>query len=128
MTLMKKREKAELIRMPFQSDGFDGVEQGSWSSRLGHRSKQAFRPLIPGLILDLVDFITFGPLGLYLGVIVGCPLGYWICAKARLPFLKRLVGAGLAGVYCTLPFTGWLPAAALLGLYARFWEPPSKSE
>ncbi len=128
MTLMKKREYAEFIRMPSQFEDFDGVERLSWSARLRRRLKQAFRPIIPGLILDLVDFITFGPLGVYLGIIVGCPLGYWICAKSHLSFLKRLLGAVLAGVYCTLPFTGWLPAAALLGFYTRFWETPPEAE
>ena len=125
MTLIKKQEKMELILMPSRFEAFDERDADSWSARLKERLKHAFRPVVPGLFLDLVDFITFGPIGLYSGIIVGCPLGYYICARARLSFSKRLLGAGLAGLYCTLPFTGWLPAAALLGFYTRFWENPS---
>lgn len=124
MALMKKQGRAELARMPSLFEEDDDAQRPSWAARFGRRLRQAFRPIVPGLMLDLVDFLTFGPLGLYLGIIVGCPIGYYICAKARLPFSKRLLGAALAGIYCTMPFTGWLPAAALLGFYTRFWDNP----
>jgi hypothetical protein len=94
--------------------------------RFSARLKRAFKPMIPGLILDGADLITFGPLGVYLGLIVGCPAGYWMCSKYQLPFLKRILGAIIAGVYCSLPFTGFIPAATLVTGYAKFLAPPKR--
>ena len=88
------------------------------------RLSRALGPIIPALILDSADFLTAGPLGLYLGAIIGFPMGYWICSKYKLPFLKRILGAFAAGIYCSLPFTEFAPAALLIGIYARFHHRP----
>lgn len=94
----------------------------SLGSRIWRRIKKAVWPVIPPLVLDAVDFFCFGPIGVYFGLIIGCPVGYWVCSCYRMPLWKRLIGAVLAGLYCMLPFTGWLPAATLVAFYARFWE------
>ena len=61
-------------------------------------------------------------LALLAAVIIGIPVGYWMCSKYRMPFLKRLVGAFFAGMYCMFPFTELIPAATIVCCYARFWE------
>lgn len=90
-------------------------------SRIWRRIKKAVWPVIPPLVLDLVDMVSFGPIGVYFGLILGCPVGYWVCSCYRMPLWKRLLGALFAGLYCMLPFTEWLPAATLIAFYARFW-------
>ncbi|GAK51329.1 hypothetical protein U14_02572 [Candidatus Moduliflexus flocculans] len=93
----------------------------SFGDRLWQRLKKAVWPIIPPLVLDAVDFFSFGPIGVYFGLILGCPVGYWVCSCYRMPMWKRLLGALFAGLYCMLPFTEWLPAATLIAFYARFW-------
>jgi len=88
-----------------------------------NRITRALGPIIPALLLDLVDFLTAGPIGMYFGMLIGCPMGYWICSRYKLPFLKRILGGLIVGIYCTLPFTGFAPAAVLIGIYARFHQP-----
>jgi hypothetical protein len=118
MNLSRKNTESEHARQqPEQS-------RGPFSKRL----KRALGPILPGLLLDTVDFFTFGPIGIYLGIFIGCPLGYWICSQYKLSFNKRLLGALAAGIYCTLPFTGFAPVATLIGVFARFFESPESSD
>ena len=109
-----------------QTDGRAGLieERPRPAWQILARLKRAFAPLIPFIILDLFDFLTFGVLGLYVGLIVGVPMGYWICARQNLSFGKCLCGAFGAGIYCSLPFTEFIPAATLIGIWARFMAEP----
>ncbi|MCP4109708.1 MAG: hypothetical protein GY749_30015 [Desulfobacteraceae bacterium] len=89
------------------------------------RLKKAMGPIIPGLMIDLVDLITFGPIGVSgAGLVVGGVAGYWIASSFKLPIKKCLMGSMIAGAYCTLPFTGVVPVGTLIGAYVRFHEQP----
>lgn len=93
----------------------DGRQKPTLMERL-HR---AFGPLAGGILLDLVDLSTFGPYGLG-GFVIGGLTGWWICSIYRIPTSARLVLALLAGVYCLLPLTEFVPLATLISAYVRF--------
>lgn len=89
---------------------------------LPRRVNRAFGPIVAGLIIDLVDLATFGPVGLVLGLPVGGLAGYWM--GRALGFDKRasLWCALAAGVYCTIPGTELIPLATIIGACVRFQE------
>jgi hypothetical protein len=82
------------------------------------RAERAFGPIVGGAILDFMDLATFGPVGL----IIGAAVGYWIMSIYRLPKWHRIIGAFLAGWYCMLPFTRFVPLATLVGAYVRYQD------
>ncbi len=82
------------------------------------RAERVFGPLLGGVILDFMDLATFGPLGLIVGFVVG----FWICSIYKFPMKHRVIGAFLAGWYCMIPFTRFIPLATLVGAYARYRE------
>jgi len=82
------------------------------------RMERAFGPVLAGVILDCVDFATMGPFAFIIGIIVG----FWIFSIYRLPLQHRIIGALLAGAYCMMPFTRFLPLATLVGAWVRFRE------
>ena len=86
------------------------------------RGKRAFGPIVAGLILDLADLATFGPIGIFAGLIVGFAVGYWICSIYRLPLAHKITGGIIAGLYCMIPGTGPIPIAAIVGCFVRFFE------
>lgn len=96
------------------------------SSNFYQRLHRALGPALGGLALDVVDLTTFGPLGLYLGLLVGASIGWWLACLYQLG--NRWLWAIAAGVYCALPFTEFFPLAALLGAAARFAQPSPGDE
>ena len=50
------------------------------TANLGRRINRAFGPITAGLLIDLVDFTSFGPIGLVFGLPLGGLFGYWIGA------------------------------------------------
>ena len=97
-------------------------QQDACGNSFWRRLMRGAQPLIPALILDGLDFVLIEPFDIYFGLIIGIPVGYWMCSKYRMPFLKKLVGAFFAGMYCMFPFTELIPAATIVCCYARFWE------
>jgi hypothetical protein len=89
---------------------------------LGKRLNRAFGPIFAGMIIDLVDLATFGPIGLVLGIPIGGLAGFWMGRCLGLSKLASFYCAIAAGVYCTIPFTEVIPLATLVGAYARFRE------
>ena len=85
----------------------------------------AIGPIAAGVILDLVDFATFGPIGLWAGLVLGGAAGYLLAAGMGVRRDRRLGYALAAGAYCTLPYTAFLPAATLLGALIRLREKDS---
>ena len=84
----------------------------------------ALGPLGAGLILDVLDLATFGPVGLCLGVLVGGVSG-WILGKHEgFDRSLRIAFAICAAAYMTIPFTEGIPAATILFLLARFFVGP----
>lgn len=86
------------------------------------RLNRAFGPIAAGVIIDLVDLATFGPIGLVLGLPIGGLAGYWMGTCLGLDRKACLLCALAAGIYCTIPFTELIPLATLVGAYARFRE------
>jgi len=72
------------------------------------------------MIIDLVDLITFGPIGLILGLPVGAVAGYWLGHSMGLRSRGCWICAIAAGVYCTIPFTELVPLGTLLGALSRY--------
>jgi hypothetical protein len=80
----------------------------------------ALGPIAGCLVLDLVDFVTLGPIGLVIGIPVGAAVGWWLGSLYGLERAGRITVAVLSAVYCTIPFTELLPLATLSGAVARF--------
>ncbi|MBI5865224.1 MAG: hypothetical protein HZB38_12085 [Planctomycetes bacterium] len=89
------------------------------------RANRAFGPIVAGLIIDALDLVTFGPVGLIVGLPIGGLAGFWMGRCLNLKPAACWLCAVLAGVYCMMPFTELLPLATIVGAYARFMEGPS---
>ena len=100
---------------------------------LAERLSFAIGPLGAGLVLDVLDLATFGPIGLFLGAIVGGCAGWILSNYEGIDRNLRIAFAVCAAAYMTIPFTEAIPAATILVLLARFFagpraEPESKTE
>ncbi len=51
------------------------------------RLNNAMGPVAAGVIIDMIDVITFGPFGLIFGVPIGAAAGYWLGQSMHLFFL-----------------------------------------
>ncbi len=76
------------------------------------------RAILAGFIIDLVDFILRGPLGLYLGFPVGCILGILLGRFIGMTWTRSYILGGAAGIYCTIPGTFFLPLGTLAAILA----------
>ncbi len=81
--------------------------------------KQTIGPMIAGLAIDGLDLMTFGPIGLYTGLILGGAVGYWLAPRLGFPPRARWLAALMTGIYCTIPLTGFIPAAAIAAGLSR---------
>jgi hypothetical protein len=98
-----------------EKDTDDAVPTSIWE-----RLYFALGPIAGCLVLDLVDFVTLGPIGLVIGIPVGAAVGWWLGSLYGLQRTGRITVAVLSAVYCTIPFTEILPLATLSGAVARF--------
>lgn len=89
-----------------------------------HRLHRAIGPIAGGLILDAADFLTFGPLGLYAGAVVGAAVGLWVTGIYRFSVPVRCFWALMAAIYCTVPMTEPLPIATAISAVARYFDDP----
>lgn len=89
---------------------------------MGHRLNRAFGPIVAGMLIDLLDFTTFGPIGLVVGFPIGVLIGYWMGRSLGLSPKASLGCAFAAGIYCTTPATEFIPLATIVGAYMRFNE------
>ena len=87
------------------------------------RINRALGPLAGGLILDLVDLSTWGPLGIF-GFFIGLLVGWWIGSIYGFSNKIKLVWALLAGFYCLVPLTEFIPVATIISACARLRESP----
>ena len=92
------------------------------AASVARRLNRAFGPVIAGLILDVVDLATFGPLGFFLGIPIGLAAGYWLGTCLALERRHCVWVAMAAAIYCTMPGTEFIPLGTLVGAYARFRE------
>lgn len=72
-----------------------------------------------GLLLDLLDLATPGPVGLELGLPLGAVAGWLLASRGRTAPGLRLALALLAGAYCMLPWTEPLPLATVASVLLR---------
>jgi hypothetical protein len=90
---------------------------------VGGGLKRLVAPMLAGAVIDAVDFVTFGPIGLTVGFVLGGAFGYWLAPELGFPERRRWVAAALSGAYCTLPMTGFLPLATMVAGVVRALEP-----
>ncbi|MCA9061584.1 MAG: hypothetical protein KDA96_00915 [Planctomycetaceae bacterium] len=88
------------------------------------RVNHAIGPVAAGMIIDGLDLLTFGPVGLVLGIPVGMLAGFWLGKSLGLEQRASLVCAIAAGVYCAFPLTEVLPLGTLIGAFCRFQNSP----
>ena len=74
------------------------------------------RAILAGFIIDVVDFVLRGPIGLRLGFPVGCIVGVILGRFVGLPWRKSLVLGMASGLYCAFPGTFLIPLGTLVGL------------
>ena len=77
------------------------------------------------LLLDLADLLTFGPLGLWTGLLLGLVLG-WMLAPQLGFASRRWLPSLLAGVYCMTPGTALIPLAAIWTGVRSLASPPGQ--
>lgn len=89
---------------------------------VARRAHRALGPVVAGIIIDLVDFATFGQLGCVLGLPLGGLAGYWMGKAMGLGRRGSILCAVAAGIYCMFPGTELIPLATIVGACVRFWE------
>lgn len=87
---------------------------------LAKRVHRALGPLAVGVILDLLDFGTFGVIGIYFGAIVGLAAGWYLGMMAGLGTRARVLFGIGAAIYLTLPMTELIPVATIIAATGRF--------
>jgi hypothetical protein len=85
-------------------------------------AERAFGPVVAGMIIDVIDFATFGPLGLMFGLVFGGGVAWYICSLYGLTFKQKLAWSLAAGIYCTIPGTEFIPVGTMVGACVRYWE------
>lgn len=76
-------------------------------------------PVLGGMILDAVDFLTPMALPAPISLGVGAVAGYLVGSAMRLSFEKRLLLAAVAAAYCSLKGTRIMPLGTLVGVLSR---------
>ena len=94
----------------------DSLNQLSWGERL----MRLLGPLAGGYLLDVMDLFTFGPVGFYLGPLLGGLLGWWLATVYRFGVLGQSVMILITALYCLFPGTELLPLATILLALVRF--------
>lgn len=79
-------------------------------------------PIAAALLLDALDLVTFGPIGLYAGFLLGAGTVFWLTSIYRFSVPMRLFWSAFAGLYCTTPCTEFLPIATMLSAAHRFFH------
>lgn len=113
----------ELAPAATEPDQQNDISRKRTLSRLNH----AIGPVAAGMVIDVVDLITFGPVGLVLGIPLGAGAGYWLGRSMRLESHMCWICAVAAGIYCTIPGTELLPLGTLVGALVRFQEEPEST-
>ena len=79
-----------------------------------------FVPYAAAALLDAIDLATFGPLGLWVGFVLGALAGWFLAEHLGFMPRNRWMGAALGGLYCMLPGTSVLPLATVVTAIRQF--------
>jgi len=90
------------------------------------RAHRAIGPVAAGLTLDFFDLLTPGPVGFYVGPIVGLVLGAYLASFYGIKGWTRAALAGIAAAYLAAPATSLIPLATLLSALSRMFQPKPK--
>lgn len=85
------------------------------------RLHYALGPLAGGMMIDAADLLTPGPVGIFGGLLVGMPVGWYVASLYGFQTPSRLLIATLSGIYCTIPGTELIPLATLVSAVGRFF-------
>ena len=96
-------------------------EDADVSTRREQRRRQirGFLPILGAVIIDGMDLVTMGPVGIGMGMFVGGLLSWAVAYRHGLTFWQSLIAGTAGALYCALPFTEALPIATLLALISR---------
>jgi hypothetical protein len=95
-------------------------DPASRGSSLPARTGGSLGPVVGGLLLDLVDLATFGPVGLYGGFVLGGALGWWMAASYGLSRRARVLAALGAAAYSATPATEFIPLGTIAGVLLKW--------
>ena len=88
------------------------------------RAHKALGPITGGLLLDFVDFATYGSMGIMFGALLGGLVGWWVTSIYNVRGTARVFLITVAAMYCTIPLTEPFPIATIFCAICRFFEPP----
>jgi hypothetical protein len=88
---------------------------------LWDRLHYALGPLAGGIIIDVADVISAGPVGPLGGMLIGMPVGWYVASMYGFQTPSRLLIATLSGVYCLIPRTELIPLATMISACSRFF-------
>jgi len=80
------------------------------------KPKGRLAPILVGVLLDAVDFMTMGPIGLSGGFVLGGLAGWWAARELGLRGRPVWLAAFAGAVYAATPATELLPLGTLVGL------------
>jgi len=75
--------------------------------------------VLAGMLLDTVDLVTMGPLGLYGGFLFGAAAGWWAAREFGFEGRSRWLVAVAAAIYAATPATEFIPLGTLAGMLVR---------
>ena len=79
-------------------------------------------PIGVGLILDALDIATVGPIGIYLGFIIGFCFIYFLLKKKRVSKNLKIILSIISGLYLSIPGTSILPLATIAGIILKVFK------
>lgn len=97
-------------------------------ANLLQRLHYSFGPILAGILLDFLDFVTFGPIGIYAGLFVGAGIGWWIGSLYGFTQRQKVLLAVVSGLYMMIPSTEFVPMATIVGGLARWMERDRQSQ
>jgi len=107
-------EPDEILPPESESSRSESSRRNPWE-----QWKASFGPVLLGVAIDALDFLTFGAQGLRIGFLFGSLAAYFLCSLHRIPFRYKVPLALAAGIYCMLPATERFPLATLIGIITR---------
>ncbi len=90
------------------------------------RLHKALGPITGGLLLDFVDFATYGSMGIMFGALLGGLVAWWLTSIYNVRGTARVFLVTVAAMYCTIPLTEPFPIATIFCSICRFFEPPTR--